>query len=284
MNRLACEFAVVRFLPYPETQEFVNVGLVMACPEVGMVDYRLETHRRDRVTDFFPEMDRGCFMDGRRMMADELERFKRVMNQDRKRFDQLLLVEEQKQFAASFHAYVRPRESVFRYSPISVALAADPASEIERLFQYYVRRQFAVHPEYQEQVLADRLRRVFRERQVQDLEPMSFGDDMYRVGIPFVRRTAGHLTGIKPLHFDKSDTTRILDYGDHWLARLNRLYRMETHPEQLLLVVHKPSEGRRAEAANIACEALRREGVSLLADTAVDEIVNFARSEVLIAG
>jgi len=30
-NQLVCNFSVVRFLPYPETDEFVNVGVVMAC-------------------------------------------------------------------------------------------------------------------------------------------------------------------------------------------------------------------------------------------------------------
>lgn len=32
MNKLACQYAVVRFLPYAETGEFANVGVALACP------------------------------------------------------------------------------------------------------------------------------------------------------------------------------------------------------------------------------------------------------------
>ena len=48
---------VVRFLPYPETEEFVNIGVVMACPETGTFDFRIETRRRERITGFFPELE-----------------------------------------------------------------------------------------------------------------------------------------------------------------------------------------------------------------------------------
>ncbi len=56
-NRFICNFAVVRFLPYPETEEFVNIGVVLACPQTGLFDYTLEKRRRDRITHFFPEME-----------------------------------------------------------------------------------------------------------------------------------------------------------------------------------------------------------------------------------
>lgn len=31
-NHVVCNYAIVRFLPYPETSEFVNLGVVVACP------------------------------------------------------------------------------------------------------------------------------------------------------------------------------------------------------------------------------------------------------------
>ncbi len=40
----------MRFLPYTETDELVNVGVVMACPQTGLFDYRIETRRRERIT------------------------------------------------------------------------------------------------------------------------------------------------------------------------------------------------------------------------------------------
>lgn len=37
-----CNYAVVRFLPYRETGEFVNVGVVLYCREAGFFDVALE--------------------------------------------------------------------------------------------------------------------------------------------------------------------------------------------------------------------------------------------------
>ena len=42
MKRFACHYAIIRFLPYPETQEFANVGVVLACPESGYFGFKLE--------------------------------------------------------------------------------------------------------------------------------------------------------------------------------------------------------------------------------------------------
>jgi hypothetical protein len=34
-KKLACNYAVLRFLPYPETGEFVNIGVAIGCPDKG---------------------------------------------------------------------------------------------------------------------------------------------------------------------------------------------------------------------------------------------------------
>lgn len=56
MNRIGCRYAIVRFLPYAETQEFANVGIVLACPETGYFGFRLEIRHTRRFTDFFKEL------------------------------------------------------------------------------------------------------------------------------------------------------------------------------------------------------------------------------------
>lgn len=35
MNKLAMRFTVVRFMPYIETREFANVGIILICPKTG---------------------------------------------------------------------------------------------------------------------------------------------------------------------------------------------------------------------------------------------------------
>ena len=53
MNKLACRYAILKFLPYTETGEFANVGVVLACPATGFFGFKLETRRYARFTDFF---------------------------------------------------------------------------------------------------------------------------------------------------------------------------------------------------------------------------------------
>ncbi len=45
LNKLACRYAILRFLPYTETGEFANVGVVLACPATGYFGFKLETRR-----------------------------------------------------------------------------------------------------------------------------------------------------------------------------------------------------------------------------------------------
>ena len=42
---LPCNFAVLRFRPYRETGEFVNIGVVLACPAARFFDFHVETQR-----------------------------------------------------------------------------------------------------------------------------------------------------------------------------------------------------------------------------------------------
>ena len=74
-NKLACNYTVLRFFPYPETGEFVNLGIAMACPDLHWFDFRLETRRQDRITNFFPELkhSKGAFIEGRKLFKEELE-------------------------------------------------------------------------------------------------------------------------------------------------------------------------------------------------------------------
>lgn len=55
MKKLICNYSVIRFLPYPETREFVNIGILACCPQVGWMDYALEARKTKRVSDFSPK-------------------------------------------------------------------------------------------------------------------------------------------------------------------------------------------------------------------------------------
>jgi len=57
----ACNYAMLRFLPYPETGEFVNVGVLVSCQQPCLLDFRMEQDMPCRVQALFPQQDaRRC--------------------------------------------------------------------------------------------------------------------------------------------------------------------------------------------------------------------------------
>ena len=79
VTKYVCNYAVARFMPYAETEEFVCIGVVLICPITGYFGYRLENKRRDRVTGFFPELAPDVFIRGRRIFEQHLQHAHRLL-------------------------------------------------------------------------------------------------------------------------------------------------------------------------------------------------------------
>ncbi len=278
-NKYVCNFAVVRFLPYPETDEFVNIGVVMACPQTGCFDYMIETKRRNRITDFFPELDKELLINGRIDFERELARAKAMLNKDAKP-DQRKFAFDEKTFVAVFRELVRPRESVFRFGGIGTVMTDKPAEKLKDLFEYYVRRQFAQREEYHETVMARRLKRVLKVDQIIDkYHEVRLGNDLYHVTMPLVHEDGNRpVSAINPLDLDKHDSTRIIEYGDKWQRRIQRLKEMQCFPKNMLFVVHEPAKGRKRDAANEVRSELAALDVETLNEHEKDAVIEFARA------
>ena len=219
-----CNYAVVRFLPYRETGEFVNVGVVLFCRQAGFFDVALETQRRKRVTDFFPELDRDLFSAGRQAFHEELRRVKKLLHHDQPTLDGEACL-------GVFRELVRTRESVFRFSEVGTVSAEDPARKLAELFERYVNRQFAKTREYQETVMAHRLAEVLRAHELIRHYHLNqkVGNDEFHVLLPIVsaaRNPQGvPRRAIKTLDLDRDEPTKIYDHGDMWVKRVERLRR-----------------------------------------------------------
>ncbi len=280
-KRITCNFAVVQFLPYPETGEFVNVGVVLTAPAVGFLKYKLETKQRKRVTDFFPEMDADLFVAGRKGFADELDRVTRLAGASDKPDGHPPLPFHQEYIKTLFRQLVRPTETLFRFSKIGTLLAESPAQALEQLFAHYVERQFAKTEEYQETVMTKRLKALLKENRLHPLyEPRTLGDDLYRVKLPFVHAENNRIErAFAPLNLGQQDTTRIIEHANLWGNRLDHLGRLEQKPEKMLFVVHTDtSDTKRTEAAKRACAALKESGVMVVHEQESEAVLAFARA------
>jgi len=280
MKKVVCNYAVVRFLPYPETEEFVCVGVALVCQETRFFDYKLEMKRRDRVTGFFPELDVAVFTQGRRVFEQQLQHVHGLLgDEDGKGQLEMDLVEADP--VVLFKELVRPRESLFRFSGIGTVMTDDPARETERLYEHYVNRQFAQRKEYQEEVMARRLVAMFKRHSVVGYRDVLLGDEIYKFRMPFVKGDLADprmLRVIKPLNLTQSDTTGIIDHGDLWFRRTERLLNREIAADRLLFPVKTGADVKRADVAREICDRFKKLGVRVLEFGRQEQILDFAKA------
>lgn len=278
-HNVIANFAVIRFLPYPETEEFVNIGVVLACPQTGLFDFRIETKRYDRITHFFPEMDKTLFIEGRHAFLEEMRRVRDGLAREERPAQQSFDFREQ-DFVRLFQEIVKPRESLFRFSEVGTVMAADAQAELTRLFDHYVERQFATHEEYQETIMTRRLTKTFKAREIMRYyHKKRFGDEIYGVTFPFVHDVDERIEkAIKPLDLNKQDTTRIIEYGDKWRMRVQRLNAMNSFPKDMLFVVRQPAQGKRHDAAVEIRQELEGLGTQTLNEKDRDAVIEFAKA------
>jgi len=76
----ACQYAIVHFLPYIETGEFANIGVVLFCQEKCFFDFRLLQKGRSRITHFFDKLEPEIFIQGKKLFEKELIRIRTMLN------------------------------------------------------------------------------------------------------------------------------------------------------------------------------------------------------------
>ena len=74
MTRTACQYAIVRFMPYIETGEFANVGILLWAPKTRYLGFKLLRKKHARITQFFEELDRGLYLKTMANLDAELRR------------------------------------------------------------------------------------------------------------------------------------------------------------------------------------------------------------------
>lgn len=264
MNRIACQYAIVRFTPFIETGEFANVGVVMMAAGERYFGFELETRRYGRVTRFFEELDARLYRATLSDLRDELERIYGVLKENG--FDRRMKDNDLNLAQELFAELTRPRESIIRFSEPGVVLTNDPAKKLKELFGYYIERNFVTRQQ-QEALLESRMRRWLNQVRIGErFARERIGDDGYYTTFPFVElRNREPTKVIKPLHLGQESPSRILDHSGTWAFRLDQLRRRNHLPDRVLLAVDGPQESE----ADGKREAAFREAVDMLEDKQV---------------
>src|SRR5690606_16642933 len=121
--KLVCNYSILRFLPYPETGEFVNIGIVLLANN-GEFRFKI-INTRKRVTHFFPTLDYRVYIRARSEVEDEMHRLTGFFAKHR---EQLSLL------ATTFRHLIHPRETMMRFSAPGTIATNDASETLEALF------------------------------------------------------------------------------------------------------------------------------------------------------
>lgn len=244
MKKFACHYALLRFRPFVETGEFANVGIVMMAPEARFFGFRL-LKRYGRITQFFHQLDRKVYLEGRELFKEELDRFtgelRRLALDGRKTQPDITLARN------LFAELVRPREAMLQFAEQRVVLADNPKEKLVQLFDHYIERNF-VTKEYQERLLESTVRKLlFRGQIGTQYRPEKIGTPDFTVNFPFVLMADGKAQRIiKPLYLAQGDTTKILNHGGQWVDKVRRLRKRNALPKDVLFPVTAPQTDTKA--------------------------------------
>lgn len=128
-----CNYALLQFLPYPETGEFVNVGVLVTCMQPCLLHFYAEKSMPERVKAMFPRVPDETYTAVLAALQIDMDRAKST-------------VRDPKTCQLVFGELVRRRESIFRFGDVRTILTAEPQDLVDELFARYVRMEMPKPP------------------------------------------------------------------------------------------------------------------------------------------
>lgn len=273
----ACHYAIVRFMPFVETGEFANVGVVMFAPNARYFGFKLLGNRYARVTNFFEQMDAKVFRASMSTFREELQRIDGMLKQ--MGTDRRLKTLDRDGAVRLWGEIIKPRETMLRFSDSRVVLAEEPRAKMLELFEYYVERNF-VNREYQEKMLERGVRGWLRDAKLlNQFHAGRVGNDEYHAQFPFVAGPDDKPEKIiKPLNLDYAEASKIIDHGGQWVVRVNALKKRQLLPKQVLFTVNGPVDSTaRGKARREVVDELEEAGVIVAPFNQAQVVIDFAK-------
>ena len=275
MSMYSCNSAIVRFMPYRETGEFANIGVVLCCPELGYLHFKVEQRKRKRIFDFFPELQRDVLVNGLKAVQLELERTSTTQQS----INQTYLFPDT--ILSHFREIVKHKEGVFQFSEPRMMLTKNPEDTLNDIFADVVLRQFAENKEYHEKVMVERIKTSLKEWKLDKYYQKTYvgTPDIYCVNFPLAYTAKGVvLKAIKPLNLNKETSSMIYDHGDDWIGKIKRLDRNNFLPHDLMFVIEYPDQDTKTrQAANDICKELELLKIKVIPSASHDAIMHWAK-------
>lgn len=280
MKKIACYYAIVRFMPFTETGEFANIGIVALAPQQQYFGYKLLPHNKTgRVTKFFDQLEKAAIQHTLRMLQQELQRITDTFQ------EHYYHANNNSAAIELFTELTKPREAMLQYSTAGLRLTTNAEKELETLYSYYVERAF-VTKQTGEQAMEKALRQVLKTAHLnQAFKRGKLGNEQFEVPVPFLQKQQQQVQRvIKPLNLTQAKPTDVLEHGAQWQFRLKKLTEIKQMPPQMLFTYQAPVAAN-SKAANIqaSCEVLQmleQQAVTLIPNNDHEGIIQFASAAI----
>jgi len=220
-------YSVIRFRPFAETGEFVNVGVIVLDAETGQIAYALAPQHSPRIRGFFDTPVHGAYAAAITLLELELSRLKEMV------------VIDQHLGRVLFDETIRRRESSIAFGSPGALQSAEPLqAAADRLFGQHVRLSPA-SPERGEKALTKRIRDALHRRGLEHFKAVRIEDAIVPVEFPFGYRN-GTLHAIKPIAFAQKSPLAIFDHGASWRKRFDYLREQAKIEDRHLLIALQP--------------------------------------------
>ncbi|ENO1788115.1 DUF3037 domain-containing protein [Vibrio vulnificus] len=268
------DYAVVRFMPFAETEEFANVGIVLWGTKPNTIEIKLAPVPFQRINSFFDDLDGKLYPQARHYMELELTRIMKYANEvGPNQLDSLM------------QEVTRQREGVMIFSEVGTILGDDAKTVVNKLYETYIGRDLPLSKEQREHKMVQELKSKLLQSPLQYKEKnleTGFG----KIKVPLVANIGANLRAIKPMAFNHPRAMEIADHGDKWISRVRHAIDANSiKPEDFLFTVEEP-KSRKEEpqrAFEIICNSMKALGVNVIPFKDKQKVLEFAEPDLSAA-
>jgi hypothetical protein len=276
------DFATIGFRPFPETQEFVTMGVVALDTAARQFDFVLQDARKTgRVLAMFPNAGKALYREARVKLEVELASIRNAVNGQGA--DVPLFPVFRDKGDGLFAAITSPREGVFCFPVKGRRMAAAMDDVLAALKIRFIDQDGLTAQQAVEQQMAKDLCKVLKDANILPAykRDVKIGPEEYQVSFALAHVTGNGMAdrALRPLNFDLATSTDIFNHGDEWTQKMKRLKRLGYRPDRCLFTAREPRD-----EAGLCREAFRQIQNELLGDDVVlvgehetDKVVDFAR-------
>lgn len=279
------DFATIGFRPFPETQEFVTMGVVALDAAARQFDYVLQDARKTgRVLAMFPKAGKALYREARAKLETELTSIRNAVNGQGPGGNVPLFPVFREKEDGLFAAITSPREGVFCFPVKGRRMAADMPTVLEALKARFIDQGGLTAQQAGEQQMAKALKNLLRNAKLLPAykQNVKIGPDEFQVTFAFAHlkdeRRADR--ALRPLNFDLATSTDIYNHGGEWIQRMKRLKRLDYRPDQCLIAARAPKDEteHRGEAFREIVAELLAEDFLCIGEHETAKVLDFARA------